>query len=313
MGTTWSVVLYGNDEQGMEAALAEAFAELHRIESRLSIYDPSSEWSRLNREADESPVAVSRETYGLLECCLKYSRLSDGAFDVSAGPLVEAWGFSRGMGREPSESEITLAVTRVGWSGIILDPAACTVGFRTPGMRIDPGGIGKGYAVEQLAAGFRRRDFDTGLVAASGSTIYGMGAPPGSSAGWPVQIRHPAGRSSAPIEIFIRDEAVSTSGCADRVFWDGRRVQGHLIDPRTGRPARGMLQVSVIAPGAMDAEAWTKPCFILGRTWAQGHLPEPLRVLFFGDEPGATACWFPGPPPQPPLLTGRGVFPNIAP
>lgn len=287
MGTTWTIVLYGQDQPGMQAAAAAAFEELRRIESVLSIHQPSSDWSRINREASHSPVSVSPETLGLLERCLEYSRRSGGSFDVSVGPLVEAWGFSRGRGRQPSESEISGALARVGWRGIRLDPAACTVRFETPGMSLDPGGIGKGYAVDRLAERLRLSGFAVGLVAASGSTICCMGTPPGRVEGWPVEIRNPSGRRAASVEVALKDLAVSTSGVGERAFWDGRKVQGHLIDPGTGRPARGMLQASVIARLATDAEAWTKPCFIRGRAWAGAHLPPALEALFFEDDPSA--------------------------
>src|SRR5438445_3847193 len=131
----------------MEASVEAAFEEVQRLDRMLSNYKPESELSQVNRYAAERPVAVSPEMFRLLSACVEYSRRSEGAFDISVGPLMKVWGFYKGTGHLPHRPEVTAALTRVGYRHIHLDSAAKTVWFDRPGVELDPGGIGKGYAV----------------------------------------------------------------------------------------------------------------------------------------------------------------------
>ena len=139
---------------------------------------PDSEWSEVNRHAAEKPVKVSPELFQLLSACVEYSRESEGAFDISVGPLMKVWGFYKGSGHLPHRPEVPAALAKVGYRHIQLDAAARTVWFDRPGVELDPGGIGKGYAVDRMVEILRRNGVSTALVAGSGSSIYGMGAPP---------------------------------------------------------------------------------------------------------------------------------------
>ncbi len=146
MGTTYTVALYGPDRFALDAAAEEAFEEVQRLDLQMSNYRRDSEWSRINREAARGPVAATEETMELLARCLEYSRRSEGAFDITVGPLMKIWGFYKGSGRIPHRAEIRTALGRVGWKRIRLDRKTRTVRFDAP-VEMDPGGIGKGYAV----------------------------------------------------------------------------------------------------------------------------------------------------------------------
>ena len=294
MGTTFSVVLHGDDRDKMEEAANAALDEVQRLDNLLSIYRPASVWSEINRLAAQRPVAVSPEVFRLISRCLRYSRGSQGAFDISVGPLMKAWGFFKGAGRLPGLEEVASALARVGYRHLRLDPARRTVRFDMAGVEINPGGIGKGYAVDRMVGILRKKGIDTALVMASSSSIYGLGAPPGEARGWKVAIRNPRrpSRDSAT-EVFLKDMSLSTSGGYAQTFWAEGRSYSHIMDPRTGYPARGMLLVSVTAPRAMESEAWTKPFFIQGRLWAAKHRPGRLKAFFCEDAPEQSWGWLP--------------------
>jgi thiamine biosynthesis lipoprotein len=290
MGSAYSVAVYGDDRTRMEEAVDAAFEEVRRLDQMLSNYKPESELSEMNRFAAERPVSVTPEMFGLLAACVEYSRLSEGAFDITVGPLMKVWGFYKGTGRLPHRAEILGALDRVGYGNILLDAGNRTVRFRRPGVELDPGGIGKGYAVDRMIEVLKQYGIRTALVSASGSSIYGLGAPPGEK-GWRVQIRDPKDESKSVAEVFLKDESMSTSGNYEKFFRAEGRVYSHIMDPRTGWPAQGVLSVSAIAPRTLDTEAWTKPLFVNGRAWAAKHKPADLRAFFCEDTPEQSCAW----------------------
>ncbi len=165
MGTTYTVALYGKDRFSLESATDEAFEEVKRLDEMLSNYRPESEWSKVNREAYQRPVPVPEELFRLLQRCLEYSRRSEGTFDITVGPLMKIWGFYKGSGRIPHRAEIRAAQSRMGWQYIRLDESARTVRF-TRALEMDPGGIGKGYAVDRMVAILRERGVKSGIITA---------------------------------------------------------------------------------------------------------------------------------------------------
>lgn len=290
MGTTFTIVAYDEDRLKLEAAVDEAFEEVRRLDSLLSNYKRDSEWSRINREAGAGPVRISGELFALLAACVDYSRRSEGAFDITVAPLVKAWGFFKGQGRLPHRAEIREALARVGYQALELDPAAQTVRFAKPGMEIDPGGIGKGYAVDRVASVLRAAGISSALISAGGSSIYALGAPPGQP-GWKIKIRHPKSPGQTIEETLLRDESMSTSGSYEKFFIAGGKLYTHIFDPRTGYPATGAVSVSVVAPKTIDSEAWTKPFFIRGRQWTARHKPQGFRVYFCEDNLEVACAW----------------------
>ncbi len=291
MGSTYTVTLFGTDRVDMEAAVDAAFDEVKRLDELLSNYLPGSEWNRINRLAGKEPVKVSPEMFRLLSKCLEYSRESEGAFDITVGPLMKVWGFYKGSGRLPHRAEVQAALTKVGYRHIRLDPAAQTVSFDRPGVEIDPGGIGKGYAVDRMVDVLRKKGYRTGLVAGSASSIYAMGAPPSDARGWRVEIKDPRDTSKTVQEVFLKDESMSTSGSYEKFFRAEGRIYAHIMDPRTGYPAQGSSSVSVIAQRTIDSEAWTKPYFVNGRRWAARHKPKEFRVYFCEDRMDQPCAW----------------------
>ncbi len=282
MGSTYSLVLYGEDRSRLEGASEDAFEEVRRLDRMLSNYRPESEWSEVNRHAAERPVTVSAELFQLLSACVDYSRRSEGAFDISVGPLMKVWGFYKGSGHLPHREEVRGALTKVGYRNILLDATRLTVRFARPGVELDPGGIGKGYAVDRMVDVLRKDGIASALVSASGSSIYALGAPPGE-AGWKVRIRDPKNEAKTVTEVTLKNESMSTSGSYEKFFMAEGKIYSHIMDPRTGFPATGMLSASVITPRTLDSEAWTKPFFINGRSWAANHTPKGFRVFLCPD------------------------------
>ncbi len=291
MGSTYSLILYGTDLDRMENAATAAFEEVDRIDALLSNYKVTSEWSRINRSASQHPVRATAEMFGLLSSCLEYSRASGGTFDITVGPLMRAWGFHRNTGHIPQDHELRAALKLVGYRHVLLDPSAQTVRFDEAGVELDPGGIGKGYAVDRMVQVLKDNGITTALIAASTSSIYGMGAPPGEPVGWRVEIRDPNHPRHPSAAAFLKDMSLSTSGSYEKFFMAGGRLYSHIMDPRCGRPAQGTISVSVVAPRTLDSEAWTKPYFINGRRWSAAHKPKEFRVFFCEDRPENSCAW----------------------
>jgi thiamine biosynthesis lipoprotein len=291
MGSTYSVELYGRDRARLEEAADAALDEAKRLDGLLSNYKPDSEWSRVNQGAAQGPVKVSPELFQLFSACLTYSRESEGSFDISVGPLMKVWGFYKGTGHLPHAAEVAAAMTKVGYGHVRLDARAQTVAFDRAGVELDPGGIGKGYAVDRMTDVLRRKGIGIALVAGSGSSIYGMGAPPSSPEGWPVDIRDPWTHEKTVATVYLKDMSMSTSGSYEKFFRAEGKIYAHIMDPRTGYPAAGSVAVSVVSPRTIDSEAWAKPYFVNGRRWAERHRPRDFRVYFCEDRRDQPCAW----------------------
>jgi FAD:protein FMN transferase len=291
MGTTFSIVLYGSDTAPMDQAIGAAFDEVHRLDALLSNYKPGSEWSRINREAADHPVEVSPELFRLLSDCMEYSRASEGTFDLTVGPLMRAWGFFGGERHVPSDGQIREALELVGYRHVQLNPRNQTVRFDRRGVEIDPGGVGKGYAVDRMVEILRARGYRNALIAASGSTIFAMGNPPDDIRGWPVNIADPWDHRKNSEQVFLKNASLSTSGSYEKSFRVGGHRYSHIMDPLRGAPAENAVQVTVIAPHAIDSEVWAKPYFIQGRAWTAAHKPRAWRVLYCENVSGTACSW----------------------
>lgn len=291
MGATFSVVLYGSDQASMKEAVDAAFDEVHRLDALLSNYRPASEWSRINREAASRPVAVSPELFRLLSQCLDYSRASEGTFDVTVGPLMRAWGFLGGIRHVPSPDQVHEALQLVGYRHVELNTGNGTVHFDRSGVEIDPGGVGKGYAVDRMVKILRARGIRDALVAASGSSIFALGNPPDEPRGWSISIADPWDHRHNAAQVFLKDLSLSTSGTYEKSFRAVGHRYSHIMDPRRGVPAENAVQVTVIARHALDSEVWAKPYFIQGSEWTAAHKPKSWRVLYCENNPGRACSW----------------------
>ena len=294
MGTRFTVAAYGPN-LGFVASVAEsAFDEVRRADRMLSNYQPDSELSRINRHAAEGPWKISRPMADLLARCLDYSRRSEGGFDMTVGPLMGAWGFFRDTGRQPSDREISRALGRVGYQLVELDPHKRTVRFQRPGVELDPGGVGKGYAVDRMAALLREAGIERFFISAGDSSLYAGQPPPSQPRGWRVRIRDGGGAESpAGHELYLRNESLSTSGSYEKFFEVQGKRYSHLMNPRTGRPVEGMISVSVIAESTLDSEVWATALFVNGVEWIRRRMPPGLRAMVCRES--APCEWITGP------------------
>jgi thiamine biosynthesis lipoprotein len=289
MGSTYAIVAYGPQEAAVAAAAEAALDEVDRLDRLMSHYKPDSALSRLNREAAKGPVRVDGELFAFLAECLRYSRQSEGAFDVTVGPLMKAWGFFRGEGRLPAEGELAEVKQRVGYRHVVLDATHQTIRFDRPGVELDLGGIAKGYAVDRAIEVLRQHGIAAALVSAGGSTIYGMGAPPGQRA-WEVTVQDPVHASRTALTVPLRDRALSVSGSYEKSFEvDGVRYS-HIMDPRTARPVPGLLSVAVVTATGTAGDALDDGLFVQGpekgRQYLRRHGPAETEAWFFLPESG---------------------------
>jgi thiamine biosynthesis lipoprotein len=263
MGTRFELVLYGAEAVRLRAAGEEVLAEIERLDAQLSLYHPPSELRGLNARAAREPVALEPRFFRLLQQAKQLGTETEGAFDLTVAPLLECWGFQGGTGAYPDPATVEAVRGRVGWSLLELDESNLTVRFRSPGVRLDLGAIGKGYALERAAAILRDHGVRRALLHGGTSSVYGLGAPPGALA-WEVAIDHPC-RPGAPLaRVALRDQALSVSAVTGKFFlWEGQRF-GHIVDPRTGWPVRETLLAAVVLPSPTVAEAWSTALLVLG-------------------------------------------------
>lgn len=288
MGTTFDIHLYAADRARADALFEAAFEEIERVEAVFSNYRPTSELARINREAAASPVVTDPEVFELLARAFAFSRMSGGAFDMTVGKLMKSWGFFRGAGRYPSGAELRRALGGTGWRRVRLDAASRTVRFTSPGVELDPGGIGKGYALDCAAKVLRGAGVRGALLSSGSSSVYALGAPPGR-AGWPVRVPDPVDRSRVLSTVVLKDQSLSTSGNYEKFFRLGGRTYAHVMNPRTGRPVEGVLQTTVVARDATDSDALSTAVFVLGPARAAALLRnfKGAAALVVADRKGA--------------------------
>lgn len=265
MGSYFEIRLGARVPGAVELA-SRALDLIEALEGQLTIYRDDSEVSLLNRSAPGGPVAVEPGLFDLLTLARGLSEWSGGAYDVTAGALSEAWGFVRGPKRVPTDAERAEALAKTGWRKLRLDPTRRTVGFETPGMVVNLGSIGKGYAIDRAVEVLRGHWLPTSALVHGGqSSLFALGSPPGRFADrWEVALRNPFAPES-PLGVFrVRNRAVGTSGGAFQRFEVDGRSYGHILDPRTGEPAEGPASVTVLAPNAAEADALSTALYVLG-------------------------------------------------
>lgn len=291
MGTIWSLYLYADCASKASDEAVRAFALVDDLDSLLSNYKPQSELSRINDHAYEAPVTTDPETFRFLEDSLRWSALSDGAFDITVGALMKAWGFFRSAGRVPSESELSLLRRQTGWRKVRLDAATRTVRFTQQGIELDPGGIGKGFAVERAIEMLRADGVQSALLSAGSSTIYALGTPPGK-AGWRVNIPDPLHEASVLSTVVLCDTSLSTASFAEKHFVLEGRLYCGIMDPRLAAPVEGRLQATVITPNATDGDALSNVMFVDGaaaRTAIMRRLGPSAKALVISGSPDVDA------------------------
>lgn len=263
MATRFEVALAGGRPEALRAAAEEALDEIDRLEDLLSIYRPNSVLSRLNREAASGAVPVDPVVWGLLRHALDLSALTDGAFDPTAGPLVRAWGFHGASGAAPDPQVLAAAREVVGWQLVELDPDRFTVRFHRPGVLLDLGAVGKGFALDRAVEILREAGIESGLVHGGTSTVCALGSGPGGE-GWPVALPVPSGEDGPGEVVRLRDETLSVSAVWGRAFVAEGRMLGHVIDPRTGEPVMAASMAAVRLPSATESDALSTALLVLG-------------------------------------------------
>ncbi len=299
MGTEFTLELYAKDAAAADATAGLVFDEVDRIEQLLSNYRQSSELSRINRRAGLETVTTDAETFDFLQQSLSWSRVSDGAFDITVGRLMKAWGFFRSSGRIPSDAVLAELRGVTGWQKVVLDNSARSVRFLANGIELDPGGIGKGFAVDAAVIILRREHVTAALLSAGGSTLYGLGAPP-SAPGWLVDVPNPMPEKPPVSSVFLRDMSLSSANCREKHFIAGGHEYCHIMDPRTLRPVEGRLHVTVLHPSATAGDALSNVLFVSTPARSveilREHAPESRAIILSGDklDPRATTFHWQG-------------------
>ena len=264
MRTRFEIVLAdGADPAHLRAAGEEALDEIERIEAWLSAFKPESELSSVNAHAASRPIRVSAPFFKLLEDAAMHSEHTRGAFDMSVAPLLRYWqGISSGTG-VVDETERTQAHALVGMQNLCLDSVNSTVRFSKNGVCLDPGAIGKGYAIERAANILREAGIQSALLHGGTSTVCAIGAPPGNSA-WVIAIQHPARRDALLARAMLHDRSLSVSAVHGKTFWAAGRRFGHVIDPRSGWPVKDTLLAACVADSATETDALSTALLVLG-------------------------------------------------
>ena len=259
MGTAIRVELWSRRRDHAQEAMAAVMDEMHRIDREMSPYKPESQVSRINRGAAAGPVPVSREMLELLARSVEFSRLSQGAFDITYASAGRLYDYRERV--RPDAQALDQARAAIGWRKLLLDPQACTVRFAQPGMCIDLGGFAKGYAVERCGALLRERGVAHAIVSAGGdSRILGdrRGRP------WSVGVRDPRREGGLVAVLPLQDVAVSTSGDYERCFDEDGVRHHHILDPATGASPASLRSVTIVAPDGLISEGLSKSVFVLG-------------------------------------------------
>ncbi len=278
MACQFEVILNaGQYASGTETSL-RALDLVAALEDQMTVFGRDSEISRLNRAAAEGPVEVEPRLFELLELARQLHAETEGAFDITSGPLWKAWGFARHAGAVPTEGQLARAMQNVGSHLVELDAERRAVRFRQAGVELNLGGIGKGYALDRCgelltAAGIQ--DFlvhgGQSSVLARGSKLTGAEGAREKTFGWVIGARHPLRRGQRLAELRLRDRAMATSGSAVQYFRRQGRQYGHILDPRTGQPAEGVFSATVAAPSAAVADALSTAFYVMGADKAAEH------------------------------------------
>jgi thiamine biosynthesis lipoprotein len=312
MATRFELVLQGEDAVRLRAAGEEALSEVRRLEARLSFYRPTSEVSRLNARAAHEPVRVTPALFGLLREARRLYDATGGAFDVTVAPLMRCWGFVNDTGHLPDPAALAEARSRTGMHLVTLDEHERTVRFGRPGVLVDLGGIGKGYAIDEAVLLLREAGITRAFLHGGTSTVYALGRPADADA-WKVALPHPnaqhpnaqhpdaqhpdaqhsdtgePGTGDLLAVVPLEDEALSVSAVSGKAFTVAGKTYGHVLDPREGRPVMGAVLAAVVTPSATAADALSTALLVEGpAAWERGTFSEaPSRALVVQRAAGA--------------------------
>ena len=266
MGTTMRIVVYASSAAVANDAAQAAFARIAQLDDALSDYRESSELLGLSRQAGRGSVEVSADLFRVLRAAQQLSRRSEGAFDATVGPLSVLWRRARRLAEMPDPARLAEARSLVGSDKLELDEDRCTARLITPGMRLDLGGIAKGFAADEATAVLTHSGIGAALVAAGGDIV--VTAPPPGADGWRIAIASLDGADRSAPYLTLHHAAVSTSGDAEQFVALGGVRYSHIIDPRTGMAMTGRRSVTIVAPDGTTSDALATAVAVLG--WAKG-------------------------------------------
>jgi thiamine biosynthesis lipoprotein len=262
MGTRFRIVLYASDETAAKRASRAAFRRVAELNAIMSDYQQDSELMRLCRKAGGRSAPVGPDLFAVLARAAEISRITDGNFDVTVGPVVRLWRRARRSQLLPDTQELAAARALVDFRLVTLDPVGRTVRLGKPGMVLDLGGIAKGYAAEAAQTVLKQHGITRALVAAGGDIA--LSAPPPGKPGWEIGITAAPGETGEGPTLILHDCGVSTSGDAEQYVEIGGKRYSHIVDPRTGLGLTESWQVTVIAPDATTSDGMTKVLCVLG-------------------------------------------------
>lgn len=261
MGSDFEITVVAKTQKQADRQIGIAIDEISRVEALISSWKPTSQTSSINKNAGIAPVKISGELFSLIQRAIQISKLTDGAFDISYASMDRLWKYDGSMTQMPSKEAIKKSVAKVGYKSIVLDAKNSTVFLKNKGMKIGFGAIGKGYAADKAKKLLISNGVSGGIINASGD-INSWGSKPNGSP-WQVAITNPLNKNKAFAMLPIKD-AVVTSGNYEKYVTFNSRRYSHIIDPRSGYPAQGIISVTVFAPKAELADALATSVFVMG-------------------------------------------------
>ena len=263
MGSRFDITVVAASKKQADSFINIAVTEISRIEKLISSWDPNSQTSSINKNAGIKPVKVDLELFNLIERALKISKLTNGAFDISYASMDKIWKFDGSMTQMPSKKAIKKSVEKVGYQNIILDKNNQTVFLKSEGMKIGFGGIGKGYAADKAKQLLIKNGVVAGIINAAGDLNTWGKQPSGKD--WMVAIVNPLNKEKVFSWMPVNNSAVVTSGNYEKYVRFNDVLYTHIIDPRTGCPATGVLSVTIFTKTAELADALATSIFVMGK------------------------------------------------
>jgi thiamine biosynthesis lipoprotein len=270
MGTLFKIELYTSDKSIADNTFSKAFQEIRKYDLIMSNYKPESEVSSVLKAATKKPVKISPELSNIVKISLDFSEITGGLFDISIAPLVELWGFKNKNFVKPSDSEISEIKKLVNYKNIILNPYDNTLFLTHPGMKLDFGAIGKGYAIEKAAEILKKDGITSGMID-SVSNQYYIGSSPGLKY-WKVGIKDPRNERKIIKYVYIRDKSVSTSGDYEQFFIKNNVRYSHIINPKTGYPVKEAIASTIVTENATAADALSTSILLLDENMTKSVL-----------------------------------------
>jgi len=295
MATYFQVALWGRDADYLESVALECFEEIRRIEGQLSLYREDTDIYDLNTNGADRWVVLDPRVFRVLQEARRLSAETGGAFDITVGPLVKAWGFMGASGQMISPEDIEAARGLVGMNLVELRDEDHSARFVRDGVMVDMGAMGKGYALDQAAELIRDYEVPGGLIHGGTSTVVAVGGQPDGT-DWPVAIQDPADESGRLGIVHLRDNALSVSAVHGKFFTEGDTRYGHVIDPRSGQPVQNALLAAVVCPSATESDALSTALLIEGESMLSALISRPdTSGMVVVPHPGGTRIAVMGP------------------